>query len=329
MRKIARSENDGNSPALESSNQPTSNIPQNDERTIRRVTHSKDYVSISNSTVQDKRLSWEARGLLAYLLSLPENWQIKVGHLQQQGNAGRDGVRRMLRELQTFGYASGFGKSEAHTNSGRFGTPEITIYESPADNPFFNPAESPTPEKPSPVSPTPESPSPVQASLYKEQIKQRTDQTKNTHTHLRAIEVPARQRYEPESAEAKPVCVSPNLTLQDYRDFARSQPESFTKPDAWASTHFDRRDRDEIVGEWKLKQSPDQIMSARSASPGNKMFFTEAVQRVRSISTAHARDPQTVIAELDVDDDVRCRLVKHFSTPVNSGDVLATAAGMK
>jgi hypothetical protein len=162
----------------------------NTDQTIHRVRHDRAFVQVENSTAQDKRLSWGARGLLLYLLSLPSDWQIKVSHLIDRGDAGRDGLRRMLRELQTFGYASGFGKAEDHGDAGRFGSQSISIYETPSLNPFFL-ANQPTPEKPfsvqpspeppSPEPPSPEPPSPEKASLYKEQILQRTDLT-NTHT---------------------------------------------------------------------------------------------------------------------------------------------------
>jgi hypothetical protein len=147
---------------------------------IRTVRHDRNFVQIENSTAQDSRLSWAARGLLLYLLSLPADWQVRVSHLIEQGDSGRDGVRRMLRELQTFGYASGFGKAEDRGDSGRFGSQPIVIYESPALNPFFL-ANSPTPEKPSPVTPTPEKPSP-----YKEQNLQKTD-LQNTQQHTAGV----------------------------------------------------------------------------------------------------------------------------------------------
>jgi hypothetical protein len=40
-----------------------------------------------------------------------------------------------------------------------------------------------------------------------------------------------------------------DLKLADYRAYAKAKT-SIREPDAWASTHFDLRDRDELVREW-------------------------------------------------------------------------------
>lgn len=159
--------------------------PLNPATVVRIHRHDNPYVMIERSTVQDERLSWEARGLLVYLLSLPPDWDIRVSHLQKQGDAGRDALRRILRELQGFGYVSGFGESE-RAGRGRFGQSEIRVYESPRLNPHWSQGESPEPEKPSPLGPSPDSPSPEKASPYKGDNPQRGDLTKDTHTNPRA-----------------------------------------------------------------------------------------------------------------------------------------------
>jgi len=170
------------------------------ETIVRVSRHARDFVVIANATVQDERLSWEARGLLAYLLSLPSDWEIRVSHLVKQGSAGRDAVRRMLRELQTFGYASGVGReSQGRVEHGRFGQTEIAVYETPALNPFFQAVGAPSPEiqstatRPPAVEPLPDSPSPENPATYKEQNPQKTQRTNHTptKTRLRAVGAPA------------------------------------------------------------------------------------------------------------------------------------------
>ena len=51
------------------------------ETIVRVQRHKRDYVQIANATAQNRRLSWAARGLLIYLLSLPLGWKIRVSHL--------------------------------------------------------------------------------------------------------------------------------------------------------------------------------------------------------------------------------------------------------
>jgi hypothetical protein len=44
------------------------------------------------------------RGLLAYLLSRPDNWRVIVKDLQRRGDLGRDEIYALLRELRRAGY---------------------------------------------------------------------------------------------------------------------------------------------------------------------------------------------------------------------------------
>jgi hypothetical protein len=161
--------------------------PQFEQQTVIRIARHEHYVVLDRATVQDARLSWAARGLLAYLLSLPADWTIRVAHLQQQGGVGRDALRGILRELQSFGYLSGFGKGEQR-NGGKIDH-ELRVYESPRLNPYFLSAAAPTPENPASAQPTPDLPTPEKPSPYKRDSLQTKEETKTeTHTHpLRVV----------------------------------------------------------------------------------------------------------------------------------------------
>jgi len=73
---------------------------------IIRVSKSKDnpFVMINNLTLRDSSLTWEARGVIAYLLSKPDDWQVRMADLIRQGPGGRQRMQRILRELETAGY---------------------------------------------------------------------------------------------------------------------------------------------------------------------------------------------------------------------------------
>ena len=72
---------------------------------IFKAKHESHYAQIPNSTLRDDRLSFEARGVLAMILSLPDDWSINVAWIcKQSPSAGRDKVTRILKELQDFGY---------------------------------------------------------------------------------------------------------------------------------------------------------------------------------------------------------------------------------
>ena len=58
---------------------------------------SENYVTLPNATIQDVDLSWEARGLLAFMLSLPSDWAIHKSWLGEQSAAcGRDKLNRII-----------------------------------------------------------------------------------------------------------------------------------------------------------------------------------------------------------------------------------------
>ena len=62
------------------------------------------FTQISNSLLEDTRLSWRAKGLLCYMLSRPDNWKINKTDLYKRGTEGRDAMTNALKELKQLGY---------------------------------------------------------------------------------------------------------------------------------------------------------------------------------------------------------------------------------
>jgi hypothetical protein len=63
-----------------------------------------NFTMLPNSQIRDDTLTWEARGLLAWLHSHREGFEVTEAAMIEAGSFGRDGVRRMVRELEDAGY---------------------------------------------------------------------------------------------------------------------------------------------------------------------------------------------------------------------------------
>lgn len=71
---------------------------------IIRVGHRPRYTVIDNVAVEDHALSFRALGLLVFLLSKPDHWEVRYRHLAELGREGQHSVRVTLRELEQAGY---------------------------------------------------------------------------------------------------------------------------------------------------------------------------------------------------------------------------------
>lgn len=65
-----------------------------------------NYFQAHKGPFEDQRLSWKAKGILAYLFTRPGDWEIRMGDLIARSTDGRDAVRSGLAELVDLGYAT-------------------------------------------------------------------------------------------------------------------------------------------------------------------------------------------------------------------------------
>lgn len=72
---------------------------------IVKIKKTGDYAAIRNATLCDNRLSFRARGILAYLLSKPVGWKANTEDLINNGPEGRDAIRTCFKEMKVLGYA--------------------------------------------------------------------------------------------------------------------------------------------------------------------------------------------------------------------------------
>ncbi|WP_197085378.1 hypothetical protein, partial [Saccharothrix sp. ST-888] len=96
-----------------------------------RTEHARHFTVLPNGLLQDRRLSYTARGLLADLLSRPDGRREDGRQMADSSPQGRGAIRRALRELTEAGYyrvdkvrmPDGTVRSEAHV----FDTPQLQL----------------------------------------------------------------------------------------------------------------------------------------------------------------------------------------------------------
>ena len=101
-----------------------------DERAIVRVARDRahPYSIVNNTAWRDPRLSWPAKGIIGYLLTMPDDWQVMMGHLVQQSSCGRDATYSGLRDLENAGYIR---RTRVRDERGRIVRLEYVVFEVP------------------------------------------------------------------------------------------------------------------------------------------------------------------------------------------------------
>jgi len=98
---------------------------------IHKTTMKFEYAVIPNKTAQDLRLSFEARGLLTMILSMPDDWVIYKSWLAEQAPCvGRDKLNRMMNELKDNGYIIA---RQDKNEEGKFSRTDYDVYAESVD----------------------------------------------------------------------------------------------------------------------------------------------------------------------------------------------------
>lgn len=75
---------------------------------IVRVEKNSNYTVLHKAALKDTRLSWKAKGIIAYMLSMPDNWVFHMNELMKHSTDGEKSFRSGFNELKTHGYVKRF-----------------------------------------------------------------------------------------------------------------------------------------------------------------------------------------------------------------------------
>jgi hypothetical protein len=90
----------------------------------------RNYTVLDNTFIQDASLSWKAKGLMTYLLSLPDDWEIHLSEIEKHSTDGKAALRSAINELKEHGYLM----AEQKRKDNRFAEMIYVIIENPAEN---------------------------------------------------------------------------------------------------------------------------------------------------------------------------------------------------
>lgn len=94
---------------------------------IRTCKRKDPFARIDKRMLEDPRLSWKAKGILAYLMGRPNDWEVQVQDLTKRSTGGRDSIYSALKELRAAGYA----KLKTIRSKGQFVSREWIIRDTP------------------------------------------------------------------------------------------------------------------------------------------------------------------------------------------------------
>lgn len=140
-------------------------------KTILRLEKRKAFTVISRPLLEDRRLKWATRGILGYLLSKPDDWELQITDLKNNGDLGRDALYSRLSEAIQYGYIS---RLYYRNEKGRVLKVEYIVREDPL---------YPYPEKPEMANQDPDKPDTANTDDNKEGIVTNTEKTPTIHDH--------------------------------------------------------------------------------------------------------------------------------------------------
>lgn len=136
---------------------------------IMRIQKKDNYVVIDKTLLNNRELSWKAKGLHSYLMSLPDDWRVQETDLVKRSKDGKESTRSAIKELTEAGYI----KRVAIREKGKFKSWEFVVYELPTfdTEPANEPEANDPPEQQKPDAPESENPKVVPPESGKPELE--------------------------------------------------------------------------------------------------------------------------------------------------------------
>lgn len=111
-----------------------------------RIDKNKNFTVMTNVPLKDKNLSLKAKGLIAFMYSLPDDWDYSLAGLVSLLKESRDAVKATLKELKDNGYLT----IEKNRNEKGLYQYNYIVHEKKVNTPEtdFPPLDNPTMDKP-------------------------------------------------------------------------------------------------------------------------------------------------------------------------------------
>lgn len=87
-----------------------------------------NFVTVHKNFIHDNKISWKAKGILLYLLSRPDDWQVYETELVKHTSDGLSSLKSGIKELEEIGYIR---RTRKRDDKGRLKEYEYSVFEHP------------------------------------------------------------------------------------------------------------------------------------------------------------------------------------------------------
>jgi len=234
-----------------------------------RVNHKSSFTVISNALINDSRLDYKDVGLLVYLLSKPDNWEVSTAHLQTIKKSGRDAIHASLNAIIKAGYAT------RKTNPR--GGWDYEIFEQ-------SNTENPNTENPNTENPNTENPNTEKRPQVNTDNKQILKKKVNTEKATTAT------REQKKTEIEKPAVAAKNKNEYSLPRFKKPNGSEIEKTQEWLDSHIDSTPFVAPINPNDIALTPEQLACYQWAMTDLAFWRAKINSKAKFISLYEKQD---------------------------------------